>query len=114
VKDLPYVNGMNPEEAANKLRSMGFQAEIAPGQVDSVEAPGTVAYLTPRTEDGAPEGSKVTIHVSNGSKSQQPPPSTGTTKPPGNPPVTTRPPGGGGNLCLPWHPKYPNCGGRGR
>ncbi|WP_433014113.1 transglycosylase domain-containing protein [Kribbella sp. CA-294648] len=111
VKDLPYVNGVSPEEAANRLRSMGFEPVIATGLVDSVETAGTVAYLSPRTEDGAPEGSRVTIYVSNGSKAA-PPPVTGTPLPP-VPPTTGRPPGGG-NQCPPWHPKYPNCGRGGR
>ncbi len=92
VKDLPYVNGLSPEEAANQLRSMGFDAVIATGLVDSVETAGTVAYLSPRTEDGAPEGSKVTIYVSNGSKAS-PPPVTGSPLP--SVPTTGRP--GGGN-----------------
>ncbi|MDX6258671.1 MAG: hypothetical protein QOH84_359 [Kribbellaceae bacterium] len=114
VVDLPYVNGMNPDEAANKLRGMGFEAEIVPGQVDSEEVAGTVAYLSPRSQDGAPEGSKVEIYVSNGSKTQQPPStptSTGIPKPP-KPPNTGKPGGGGGVPCPPWNPKYPNCGGR--
>ncbi|NEA35502.1 transglycosylase domain-containing protein [Streptomyces sp. SID13031] len=113
VEDLPYVNGMNPDEAANKLRSMGFQAEIAPGQVNSEETQGTVAYLNPRTEDGAPEGAKVTIYVSNGSKNQPPstPVTPGIPTPP-VPPNTGKPRGGGGIPCPPWNPKYPNCGTR--
>jgi membrane peptidoglycan carboxypeptidase len=114
VKDLPFVNGMSPEEASNKLRSMGFEAEIAPGLVPSAEAAGTVAYTGPRQADGAPEGSKVTIFVSDGSKGQpQPPPTTPGVPQPPNPPNTGKP--GGGPItpgCPPWHPKYPNCGGR--
>ncbi|MFI5710775.1 transglycosylase domain-containing protein [Kribbella sp. NPDC051620] len=112
VEDLPYVNGMNPDEAANKLRGMGFEATIAPGQVDSEEVQGTVAYLSPRSQDGAPAGSLVTIYVSNGSKIQQPPTTPGIPNPP-IPPNTGKPGGGkpGGN-CPPWNPKYPNCGGR--
>jgi membrane peptidoglycan carboxypeptidase len=114
VVDLPYVNGMNPDEAANKLRGLGFEAKIASGQVNSEEVQGTVAYLSPRSEEGAPEGATVTIYVSNGSKIQPPnPPGTpgspGIPNPP-NPPNTGKP-GGGGN-CPPWNPKYPNCGGR--
>ncbi|MEI8407921.1 MULTISPECIES: penicillin-binding protein [unclassified Kribbella] len=112
VKDLPYVNGMNPEDAANKIRQAGFEVAIAPGTVNSEETAGTVAYTTPRQREGAPEGSTVTIHISNGSKKNQPtPPATtgqpsATTKPPVTPPVTINP------NCPPWNPKYPNCGGR--
>jgi membrane peptidoglycan carboxypeptidase len=105
VKDLPFVNGMNPDEAAAKLQSMGFQTEIAPGQVDSDEAAGTVAYTSPRQSDGAPDGSKVTIYVSNGSKTQP------NTPAPPNPPNTGKP-GKPIPNCPPWNPKYPNCGGR--
>jgi membrane peptidoglycan carboxypeptidase len=116
VEDLPRVNGMNPDEAANKLRSMGFQAQIAPGQVDSEETAGTVAYTSPRTSEGAPEGSMVTVYVSNGSKGNQPPNppnSPGTPPNPPNPPNTGKPGGGGPNIpCPTWHPQYPNCGGR--
>src|SRR6185369_3479815 len=89
VKDLPFVNGMNPDDAANKLRQAGFQVELAPGTVDSEETAGTVAYTTPRQRDGAPEGSKVTIYISNGSKQNQPGQPTNTAQPPG-----TKPPGG--------------------
>jgi len=111
VKDLPFVNGMNPDDAANKLRQAGFQVELAPGTVDSEETAGTVAYTTPRQRDGAPEGSKVTIYISNGSKQNQPGQPTNTAQPPG-----TKPPGGPtiNPNCPPWNPKYPKCGGRGR
>jgi len=110
VKDLPFVNGMNPEDAANKIRQAGFEVAIAPGTVNSEETAGTVAYTTPRQREGAPEGSLVTIHISNGTKKNQPTTSTtpppATTKPPVTPPVTINP------NCPPWNPKYPNCGGR--
>jgi membrane peptidoglycan carboxypeptidase len=105
VVDLPYVNGMNPDDAANKLRQAGFDVEIAPGTVNSEEAAGTVAYTSPRQRDGAPEGSKVTIYISNGSKKNQPKQPTTTTQPPQQ---TINP------NCPPWNPKYPNCNGRGR
>ncbi|WP_241996046.1 penicillin-binding protein [Kribbella antiqua] len=106
VKDLPYVNGMNPDDAANKLRQAGFEVAIASGTVNSEETAGTVAYTDPRQRDGAPEGSLVTIYVSNGSKKNKP-----------NTPTTTTPPGSPTTInpnCPPWNPKYPNCGGRGR
>jgi membrane peptidoglycan carboxypeptidase len=110
VKDLPFVNGMNPQDAANKIKQQGFQATIASGTVNSEEAAGTVAYTDPRQRDGAPAGSLVTIYVSNGSKSNKPgdqntpKPPQNTTKPP-KPPTTINP------NCPPWNPKYPNCGG---
>jgi membrane peptidoglycan carboxypeptidase len=115
VKDLPFVNGMNPEDAANKLRQAGFQVAIAPGTVNSEETAGTVAYTTPRQREGAPEGSTVTIHISNGSKKNQPtqPTTTTTTQPP----ATTQPPNNPPTIdpnCPPWNPKYPNCGRGGR
>jgi membrane peptidoglycan carboxypeptidase len=107
VKSLPFVNGMNPEDAANKLRQAGFDVAIAEGTVNSEETAGTVAYTDPRQRDGAPAGSLVTIYVSNGSKSQQNTPKPGTTNTPKPPPTTIDP------NCPPWNPKYPNCGGRG-
>jgi beta-lactam-binding protein with PASTA domain len=64
--DLPPVSGKSPDEAANVLRQAGFDVVIADEWVDSPEAEGTVAYTDPRSRDGAPEGSLVTIHVSNG------------------------------------------------
>ncbi|TDW90158.1 membrane peptidoglycan carboxypeptidase [Kribbella pratensis] len=108
VKSLPFVNGMNPEDAANKLRQAGFEVAIASGTVNSEETAGTVAYTDPRQRDGAPAGSLVTIYVSNGSKQVKPgkPTTTQTVQPPGSP-TTINP------NCPPWNPKYPNCGGRG-
>ncbi|MGW6279025.1 penicillin-binding protein [Kribbella sp. NPDC055071] len=115
VKDLPFVNGMNPDDAANKLSQAGFETEIASGTVNSEETAGTVAYTSPRQRDGAPEGSKVTIFISNGSKANQPsntnspkPPTGGTTTKPPTGGGTTKPPRGP-NVCPPWNPKYPNC-----
>ncbi|GAA0571501.1 PASTA domain-containing protein [Kribbella sandramycini] len=115
TKELPFINGMNPEDAANKLRQNGFEAAIDPTPVNSEEAAGTVAYTDPRRRDGAPEGSLVTIYVSNGSRGNN----NGDNDEDGDenqPPNTTRPPGngngnGGGpnNTCPPWNPKYPNC-----
>ncbi|WP_238160046.1 penicillin-binding protein [Kribbella pratensis] len=106
VKSLPFVNGMNPDDAANKLRQAGFDVAIASGTVNSDETAGTVAYTDPRQRDGAPEGSLVTIYVSNGNNKNQPNKPQNTTKPPGGP-TTINP------NCPPWNPKYPNCGGRG-
>jgi membrane peptidoglycan carboxypeptidase len=104
VKDLPVLGGMNPNAAANKLRSLGFEAAIASGQVDSEETDGTVAYTSPRQAEGAPKGSMVTIYVSNGSKARQP------THPPKPPNIGQ--PGYPLPICPAWHPKYPNCGTR--
>ncbi|MEU4608688.1 penicillin-binding protein [Kribbella sp. NPDC023972] len=112
VKDIPFVNGMNPEDAANKIRQAGFEAAIAPGTVNSEETAGTVAYTTPRQREGAPEGSTITIHISNGSQKNQPSPRATTTS---QPPATTKPPKNPPTInpnCPPWNPKYPNCGGR--
>jgi membrane peptidoglycan carboxypeptidase len=102
VKDLPSVSGLSPQDATNTLQQAGFQVTIAPGQVNSSEAAGTVAYTSPRRSDGAPEGSLVTLFISNGNNGQQ------TNNPPSTP-ATNKPP----NLpnCPPWNPKYPNCGG---
>ncbi|MFF1823464.1 penicillin-binding protein [Kribbella sp. NPDC058245] len=107
IKDLPYVNGMNPDDAANKIRQAGFEAQISPDQVNSEESAGTVAYTDPRRRDGAPAGSTVTIYVSNGNRSgnnQGDPNGDGNQGQPGG-----QPNGGGTPGCQPWERNYPNC-----
>ena len=103
VKDLPDLKGMTPVDATAKLLSMGFKAAISTlPPVDSDAPAGTVAYTTPRQEDGAPEGATVTLVLSNGSKA--PPP---VTPPPVTPPIvppTIKPPPPPG--CP---PRFPNC-----
>jgi membrane peptidoglycan carboxypeptidase len=106
VKDLPFVTGMSVPDATNRLQGAGFQVTVAPGQVDSKETAGTVAYTSPRQRDGAPEGSSVTLHISNGKDGQQPPPPPNSPQPP-NPPNTGKPPNN--PQCPPWHPQFPNC-----
>jgi membrane peptidoglycan carboxypeptidase len=97
VKDLPSVSGMTPAEATTALQQAGFQVTIASGQVDSPEAAGTVAYTNPRSRDGAPDGSLVTLYISNGNGNNR-------TTPP-----TIKPPKKKPGNCPPWNPKYPNC-----
>jgi membrane peptidoglycan carboxypeptidase len=65
-KEIPPVNGMSPDEAADRLRQAGFDVVIAEDRVDSPETEGMVAYTDPRSRDGAPEGSLVTIYLSDG------------------------------------------------
>ncbi len=110
VKDLPMVKGMTPEQATAALVALGFKVSVSDTLVDSDAVSGTVAYTSPRTEDGALPGAMVTLWLSNGSKAPLPP----TTPPvtPGIPtipipPPTTKPPGGPD--CPPWDPKFPNC-----
>lgn len=107
VKDLPAVNGMTPEEATGVLQQAGFQVSVSTEQKNSEEAAGTVAYTDPRRSDGAPEGSTVTLYISNGQRSGADP----TTPPPGGG-QTVQPPKPRQLPCPPWHPKYPNCGRR--
>jgi membrane carboxypeptidase/penicillin-binding protein len=103
VKSFPAVNGMTTGEASNVLQGAGFQVTIASGQVNSPEVAGTVAYTSPRSRDGAPDGSLITLYISNGSgNGNTTPPSTPTTQP------TIKPPKPGKN-CPPSNPKYPNC-----
>ncbi|TCO32434.1 membrane peptidoglycan carboxypeptidase [Kribbella steppae] len=64
--NLPPVNGMNPDEAEDALRQAGYDVVISDDRVDSPENEGTVAYTDPRSHEGAPEGSLVTIYLSNG------------------------------------------------
>ncbi|QNE20235.1 penicillin-binding protein [Kribbella qitaiheensis] len=102
VKDLPSVTGLSPQDATNKLQQAGFQVEVAPGTVQSGEQAGTVAYTSPRQSEGAPEGSKITLYISDGTNGQQPPGTPTTPGGPGKPPKIPN--------CPPWNPKYPNCG----
>ncbi|MEV0788294.1 transglycosylase domain-containing protein [Kribbella sp. NPDC050459] len=112
VKDLPYLKGMTPADAAAKLLSMGFKVQMSHGpQVDSDAPAGTVAWTTPRQEDGAPEGSTVLLYISNGSKAQPPTPPVTPPVPPGTPPPTIKPPPGW-PTCPPWDPRYPKCNRR--
>ncbi|GAA1564393.1 MULTISPECIES: penicillin-binding protein [Kribbella] len=108
VKDLPYLKGMTPADAAAKLLSMGFKAQMDHGaRVDSDAPNGTVAWTNPRQEDGAPAGSTVTLFISNGSKAKPTPPPVTPPTPP-VPPATIKPPP---NIptCPPWDPRFPKC-----
>ncbi|GAA1675900.1 penicillin-binding protein [Kribbella sp. NPDC056951] len=107
-EELPYVNGMNPDDAANKLRQAGFEAQISPDPVNSDEAAGTVAYTDPRRRDGAPAGSTVTIFVSNGSRGNNNQGNNENENEQGDP-GDNQPGGGGTPGCQPWDPKFPNC-----
>ena len=109
VKDLPYLKGMTPADAAAKLLSLGFQVRMDHGpQVDSDAPAGTVAWTNPRQEDGAPAGSVVVLFISNGSKAQPPtPPIT----PPVIPPPTIKPPPNT-PTSPPRDPRFPKCRGR--
>ncbi|MEU8224332.1 transglycosylase domain-containing protein [Kribbella sp. NPDC048915] len=112
VKDLPYLKGMTPADAAAKLASMGFKTQMDHGpRVDSDAPDGTVAWTNPRQEDGAPEGSTVLLYISNGSKAKPTPPPVPPTitppVPPGTPPTIKPPPGF--PTCPPWDPRYPKC-----
>ncbi|TCC08093.1 transglycosylase domain-containing protein [Kribbella soli] len=108
VKDLPYLKGMTPADAAAKLLSMGFKVQMSHGpQVDSDAPLGTVAWTNPRQEDGAPEGAMVLLYISNGSKAQPPTPPVTPPTPPVTPPTIKPPPGF--PTCPPWDPRYPRC-----
>jgi membrane peptidoglycan carboxypeptidase len=101
VKDLPNLKGLSPQDATAQLQALGFGVAIGPQPVDSDAPAGTVAYTSPRQEDGAPPGATVTLFLSNGSQAvPAPPPTVG--------PPTVKPPPGW-PTCPPWDPKYPNC-----
>jgi membrane peptidoglycan carboxypeptidase len=112
VKDLPAVNGMSVEEATDVLRLAGFEVAVSTERRSSEEAEGTVAYTDPRRRDGAPEGSTVTLYISNGRG--------GPREDPTLPPTVPPPPGGGQATrppkpripCPPSHPQFPNCRNR--
>jgi membrane peptidoglycan carboxypeptidase len=62
---VPSVYGQSPDQAARVLRAAGFSPVIGP-TVDSGNATGTVAYLSPSSGSQAPTGNTVTIYVSDG------------------------------------------------
>jgi beta-lactam-binding protein with PASTA domain len=104
VKSFQSVSGMSPQQATSVLQQAGFQVTISPNPKNSSEVAGTVAFTDPRSSDGAPDGSTITLYLSNGNGGNQTtPPST-----PINPP-TNKPPKNPGGNCPPWNPKYPNC-----
>jgi membrane peptidoglycan carboxypeptidase len=113
VKDLPYLKGMTPADAAAKLLSMGFKVQMDHGpQVDSDAPAGMVARTNPRQEDGAPAGATILLYISNGSRAKPtvpPTPPVIPPPPPGTPPTIKPPPGF--PTCGPWDPRYPKCKG---
>lgn len=105
---LPQTGGMSTNEARDTLRAAGFDVEVANERVRSTYPEGTVAYTDPRWYSGAPSGSTVIIHLSNGQPPEPPKPTTPPTKP-GQPKPTTSPPPTkptAPTTCPPWKP---NC-----
>ena len=70
---VPSVYGQSPEQAARILREAGFEPVVGP-TVDSANATGTVAYLSPSSGSEAPTGSTVTIYLSDGTPYVKPKP----------------------------------------
>jgi membrane peptidoglycan carboxypeptidase len=68
---VPSVYGMSPSQAASILRKAGFNPVIGP-MVNSSNAYGTVAYLSPGSGTKVGTGSPVTIYVSDGTPYQPP------------------------------------------
>jgi membrane peptidoglycan carboxypeptidase len=88
---LPQTGGMSVAEAISVLQQAGFGAEVAPERVPSEYPDGTVAYTDPRWYDGAPTGTTVVIHVSNGQRPEPEPSRTRPTTPPTTQPNQPRP-----------------------
>jgi membrane peptidoglycan carboxypeptidase len=83
---VPDVNGKSPRAAAKRLRRRGLVPEIGP-TVDSSYPAGAVAYLDPRSGTEIGSGTRVTIHVSDGTPYVAPaPPSTPPPGPSSPPP----------------------------
>jgi membrane peptidoglycan carboxypeptidase len=102
---LPQTAGMSIREASDTLRAAGFDVDVASERVRSTYPEGTVAYTDPRWYDGAPSGTTVVLHVSNG---QPPEPPKPPTPPPTTPPTTTPPkPPKPPPTCPPWKPGCP-------
>ena len=62
---VPSLYGQSISSASEALRQAGFNPVVGP-RVDSGNAEGTVAYLSPSSGGSAPSGSSVTIYVSDG------------------------------------------------
>ena len=74
---VPNVVGLSVSSAQDRLRSAGFQTDVATGRVNSNYAAGTVAWTDPYGGASSSQGSVVTLHVSNGTPQAAPPPSSG-------------------------------------
>lgn len=100
--EIPSVYGMGTEEARRVLEDAGFNVAIAPGQVDSSYAQGTVAYTSPSIGNTTGSGDLVTIYVSDGTpyvpppKPKPKPKKPGATKPTATTSTAPKPGGGGG------------------
>jgi membrane peptidoglycan carboxypeptidase len=93
---VPSLYGQNPADAASTLRKAGFNPVIGP-TVDSSNAAGTVAYLSPGSGSTVSTGSTVTIYVSDGTPYVAPQP-TQQTQPQTKPTTKPKPkPKGNGN-----------------
>ena len=68
---VPTVYGYSPQEAAEVLREAGLSPVVGP-MVDSGNAYGTVAYLSPGSGSEVGSGSTVTIYVSDGTPAPAP------------------------------------------
>lgn len=63
---IPSTGGMSPASAQSVLENAGFTAVVSDAYVGSEYAYGTVAYTSPGSGTPLPEGSLVTIYLSNG------------------------------------------------
>ncbi len=72
--EVPNVFGRARYKAVQILEEAGFKVSVSDRRVDSDRAAGRVAWTRPNSGDQAPEGSTVTVSLSNGSRyqSQQP------------------------------------------
>jgi membrane peptidoglycan carboxypeptidase len=87
---IPRVTGLTVEDAIARLEAAGFSAAVGGTMASSVEK-GRVAATSPYGR--APEGSPITIYVSEGQAAPQP--------------RTVKPPGGGGGTVDPTKPGRP-------
>jgi membrane peptidoglycan carboxypeptidase len=74
---IPSTGGMSPATAESVLENAGFTAVVSDAYVGSEYAYGTVAYTSPGSGTALPEGSLVTIYLSNGVDPTPPQPSGG-------------------------------------
>jgi membrane peptidoglycan carboxypeptidase len=88
--EIPSVYGMGPDRAQRILEKAGFNVTLAPGEVDSSYAEGTVAYTSPGIGATTGSGDLVTIYLSDGTPYVKPPKKP-NKKPTGTATATTKP-----------------------
>jgi membrane peptidoglycan carboxypeptidase len=86
TKTVPDVSGLTVYDARVVLKQAGFQVVESTKYVNSLLPAGTVAYTDPPGGSSVPQGTTVTLRISNG---VPPPPSPTASPPPSSPPPSS-------------------------